>query len=172
MTHIRRALIVVALLTAASLCVAPAVAAVHRVPSYGGGGHGGGHGGTAGTAAGAALAWRRWRLAGGTAVVRWRLLRRGWYAGVYWPFYGPYWGYGYYGYPYAYYGGTTVLATTVRLLAAALWRLPGEGGPDFAVVDCDVDPEEAKVYLDGTGSAKPTSSTVSLSTSRSHPAIT
>src|SRR5215813_12618775 len=56
----------------------------------------------------------------------------GWYGGYYgYPFayygyYGPYYGYGYYG-PYPYY--------------------PAE--PDYAIVDCDVDPEEAKVYLDG-----------------------
>ena len=125
MKPIRRVLIVVTLLVAAAMSVAPVLAAVHRVPVYGGRGHGGhGHGGHGHGHGGHG----HWHGGGG-----W--YGGGWYAGFYWPYYGPYY-YGYYGPPYPYYP------------AYGGYYGPGEG-PDFAVVDCDVDPEEAKVYLDG-----------------------
>lgn len=116
MISTRRLVLIAALIVIAVLGFGSAAAAVHRVPSYGGGGghgggghHGGGHGGG---------------YYGGYYPYG------GFYGGFY-GYYGPY-AYGYYGYgPYAY-----------------GYPYPAEA-PDFAIVDCDVDPEEAKVYLDG-----------------------
>jgi len=108
----RRMLLIAALLVAALSSFGSATAAVHHVPSYGGGGHGG-HGGHDGGHGGG-------------------------YYGGYYPAYGYYGYYGYYGpYAYGYYGPY-----------AYGYPYPAEA-PDYGIIDCDVDPEEAKVYLDG-----------------------
>ena len=122
MFYTRRLLLIIVVSLALVVSIGSASAAVHRVPQYGGGGGGGhdhGHG------------------HGG-------YWGHGGYYGGYYPYYGygyPYFAfYGYYG-PYGYYGGP------YYGYYGPSPYYPGE--PDYAVVDCDVDPEEAKVYLDG-----------------------
>lgn len=63
----------------------------------------------------------------------------GGYYGGYYPYFGYYGPYAYgYGYGYGYYGPPFEYG----------YPYPAEE-PDFGIIDCDVEPEEAKVYLDG-----------------------